>query len=845
MNESASHIPSKADRLEEALRLARLDLFGLHVHVFPSCWPIWPDGPDGPVACGDGGNGLPHTGRDIGKAPLTWTGHLAAVTLTDPDPKVNAANERKIREWWRTWPSANVSVALMWSSLLAVDCDAPEAVQEAQERGLPSTAIRYSGNGPAYVYRHPNDAAEWPNVRAIHQGESGKIDVLAGGYLVVFGQHANGDAIYLDFLDMLNDAPSWCGDILKAEATRQEHQAQQRSADLRPQGAPLNLDDAELVKRMVGAKNGPAIQRLLDGDWKRKVGDPDYRYPSHSEADQGLFNHLAWWTRRDRTRMLRIWASSGLYRPEKRDSYLRATIDKAIAANPYGYAENDPEEAAQGPRFEFDDDGPAEGAAQAEGDAPPDSDVTSSAIPTTIRDARERFAPLTLDAVLKVFRRWLYLKDDGPVLVVLATVAANLMHGDPLWLMLVGASSGGKTEILVAAARLWGVFMAAVLTESSLLSGTSKREKAKEAKGGLLREIGPWGILALKDFTSILSMNRDPRAALLAALREIYDGSWTRHVGSDGGRTLHWAGKVGLVAGCTTIIDVHHAVMAAMGERFVLYRLPELPPREQAKQALRNAGREQQMRDELASAVGGLFAGIEWPERHPDLSEDETDRLVALASLAARARSAVERDGRTRDVELIPDSEAPARLVQALRRLYGGLIMIGVSRDTAWPLVAKVGLDCMPKLRRSVFVYLSRHPGWSTTTAIATDVGYPTQTARRSLEDLMVHGLVLREPGPKGKPDNWQLAPMAREWLTDASVPEMSVDQDQPSADDSPSFDEDECTVGDFSGTPSGERVCWSCGAGLLEESDEQCAECGWLTCRCGACGRDCDRQAG
>ena len=116
--------------------------------------------------------------------------------------------------------------------------------------------------------------------------------------------------------------------------------------------------------------------------------------------------------------------------------------------------------------------------------------------------------------------------------------------------------------------------MAATLTEPALLSGTPKKDTSRSAKGGLLREIGEFGILLAKDFTSILSMHRESRAAVLAALREVYDGSWTRHLGTDGGKTLTWSGKVAVLAGVTPTIDSHHAVMASMGERFVLYRLP-------------------------------------------------------------------------------------------------------------------------------------------------------------------------------------------------------------------------------------------------------------------------------
>src|SRR5690606_15082286 len=118
------------------------------------------------------------------------------------------------------------------------------------------------------------------------------------------------------------------------------------------------------------------------------------------------------------------------------------------------------------------------------------------------------------------------------------------------------------------------VYHAATLTPAALLSGTPNKEKAADSRGGLLRQVGDFGILVCKDFGSVLSMRPDSRAEVLAALREIYDGSWTRHVGTDGGKILTWAGKLGLVFGVTPALDSHHAVIGAMGERFVLCRVP-------------------------------------------------------------------------------------------------------------------------------------------------------------------------------------------------------------------------------------------------------------------------------
>ena len=378
-----------------------------------------------------------------------------------------------------------------------------------------------------------------------------------------------------------------------------------------------------------------------------------------------------------------------------------------------------------------------------------------------------------LDGCVDTFRLWLHLPDAGALYVALATVAANRAEGDPLWMMLVAPPGGGKTEILQPLSRLPDVHPAATLTEAALLSGTPKRDRGREAKGGLLREIGDFGIVLHKDFGSVLSMNREARAAVLAALREVYDGSWTRHVGTDGGRTLSWSGKVGLIAGCTPSIDSHHAVIGAMGERFILYRLPPTDADSQVRRALAHVGRETTMRAELADAVEAVLGDVQTGWLANDADADTTERLVKIATLAVRCRSAVERDGYTREVQLVPEPEAPARLALVLLRLLNGLRAIGLDSGAAWPLVVKCALDSMPALRRKVLEDLLRRPMPASTTEVAEAVRHPTTTARRALEDLAAHDIAQRIPQGPGQADVWQLTPWARDrWPT---VPETSV----------------------------------------------------------------------
>ncbi len=400
---------------------------------------------------------------------------------------------------------------------------------------------------------------------------------------------------------------------------------------------------------------------------------------------------------------------------------------------------------------------------EAEPDAPTTPELSGSEIRRIFREkSRGVSEPLTLAQVIEKFRHYLYLEDTGLLEVYLGSIAANLMDGDPVWLMIVGASGGGKTEPLNAAIRLPFVHLAATVTESSLLSGTPKKDKAKTAKGGLLREIGPFGLLLLKDFTSMLSQRRDTSAAVLSAFRELYDGSWTRHVGSDGGTQLHWAGKLAVIAGCTDVIDSHHAIIGTMGERFAFYRLPIVDDRKLSRHVLKMAGKEAQMRADLQQAVCGLFAGVELPETLPELPEADFERLIDLAALTARCRSAVERDNHTREIVLTLSPEAPTRIAKILRQLLHGMEAIGVDRPRIWAALEKIAFDSMHKVRRAALEILQDEQLHSTS-EIARQIQYPTATARRALEELHAQGVLICIKGGQGKTDAWEFSDWAKQ----------------------------------------------------------------------------------
>jgi hypothetical protein len=340
-----------------------------------------------------------------------------------------------------------------------------------------------------------------------------------------------------------------------------------------------------------------------------------------------------------------------------------------------------------------------------------------------------------------------WLGDDydlGALNVVLCAAAAEKLSGDPPWVLVVGGSGAAKTESVVPLAGAGAHIISTINGEAALLSGTPAKSRAKNASGGLLRKIGGSGVLVIKDFTSILSMNRDTRALVLAALREIYDGHWSRNVGTDGGFTLTWRGRLVVIGAVTTAWDSAYQVVSTMGDRFVLVRLRTGDYRRAAgRQAMANVGGEVQMRAQLAEVTGKLLAGAaEYvrAEPEPGLTEAEMGSLLGMADLVTRARTPVERDYQGNPA-FAHALEMPTRFAKQLVQIARGGLLLGLDRGTAMRVAARCCHDTIPPLRRVILADIAANLD-SFTPDVADRVQMPKTTVDRTLQELQLLGLL-------------------------------------------------------------------------------------------------------
>ena len=362
-----------------------------------------------------------------------------------------------------------------------------------------------------------------------------------------------------------------------------------------------------------------------------------------------------------------------------------------------------------------------------------------------------------------VIKSHLLIKDDTIIDVIIAAIVANFLEADPLWLLLIGPPSSGKTELLNTISKLPFIYMLSNLTPSTLISGKQKKNGFDPSLIYLLND----KIIVMKDFTTVLDMRPDNKKEILSQLREVYDGYYSKAFGSSNGGEVkkEWSGHIGFLGACTPAYDKHYAVIGTMGDRFLLYRCGDDDVGiDLGLVALEALGGEKPMREKMQQAAQRYFNQFKGKDFYHIPVEDGIKRRIAtLATLCASFRCPVSRDHWDREIDYKPQPEGPQRLSKQLFQMALALTYAYGEKEInefILATVAKIARDLMSDNRRSVIEFLYRNSSSPlTTTEIATAVDLPSNTALRLLEDFMVLKVLKREreSTEQGKPYYWSM----------------------------------------------------------------------------------------
>jgi hypothetical protein len=259
-------------------------------------------------------------------------------------------------------------------------------------------------------------------------------------------------------------------------------------------------------------------------------------------------------------------------------------------------------------------------------------------------------------------------------------------------------------------------------------------------------------ILIFKDFTSILSLNKDTQTEIISQIREIVDGYYLKAQGNR--PPIEWKGKLGFIMGVTPVIDRFHTIHSQLGERFLSYRMDTGSPEDWEKQSLiafDSCGIEAIVRPGIKETVGEFLKQFESPEiGSVSFSKEIIERMHFLAEFVGRARTGISRD-HYHLVECLPEPERTPRLIKQFKSLLAGVAIAqekSVINYGLLRIIRKIARDSIPRHRDTIIRMLwDKYYVASSNQGIARGplsemVRIPYNTVRNYLEDLALINIV-------------------------------------------------------------------------------------------------------
>ena len=338
----------------------------------------------------------------------------------------------------------------------------------------------------------------------------------------------------------------------------------------------------------------------------------------------------------------------------------------------------------------------------------------------------------------------MYIEDFGQLDIILASIVANsLKIGDPVWLTLIGPSSGGKSQIIRPFAKAHPDLVHQIddLTPNSLISGNKKFEET------FLGQMGPHGILSMDDLTVLFSKNPEQRTEILSQFRMLYDGRFTKMSWSLKDASV-WEGYMGMIAGSTPSIYKYFSEVADMGERFISYRMKDYDI-DKAVEFVTKSNKTSQELNEALRAILQEYLGEILPALTtiPALPDSTMHQIQETSKLCTWMRTPVSINERTEQVDEFPIKEMPFRVMKQLTAIGKAMYAMELYENpeaTELPEDLGNALDwCGYSLandKRRAFlrfmVGIQDYKGRIDNAALSTCTGLPEATVRRGLQQL-------------------------------------------------------------------------------------------------------------
>ncbi len=294
----------------------------------------------------------------------------------------------------------------------------------------------------------------------------------------------------------------------------------------------------------------------------------------------------------------------------------------------------------------------------------------------------------------------------------MGVVAGNHFDSDSIWLHLISAPSGGKTELLYSVFDCDETYFLSDFTPNSLISGFRDEADGKGANAtdySLLPKLNG-KVVITKDFSLIHDKPSETRAQILSILQDVYDGYASRALGNSEGKGYH--SHFNYLTGMTPDIEKSWS-LNTLGERFLMYRIKIESRRDHARQALLNARDKNKgsmaVRKEIQKAVKQFMDGL--PRITPEVDDEMVEKIIDLAEVLSNCRTYVHRD-RNDDMHCLPQAELASRVSKQLMRIGQSVALVRGKQtvtEEEFKIMKRIALDSLPTNRRHLLAVLWDH----------------------------------------------------------------------------------------------------------------------------------------
>jgi hypothetical protein len=330
--------------------------------------------------------------------------------------------------------------------------------------------------------------------------------------------------------------------------------------------------------------------------------------------------------------------------------------------------------------------------------------------------------------------------------VLYATIIANRIPGDPLWMFLIAKSGDAKSALLMSYVNSPQVYIGTSFTQNTLISGFGSQGGVDPSLIPRLKE----KVLVIKDFTTILTVNPMERDAIFGILRDIYDGRIDKAFGN--GVYRSYQAHFGFLAGVTPAIELYIEGHTALGERFLSYRLQGSDEsnieRLLCRKAIDNTSYEKEMAKEL-SEIAKKTLSFDYSKIKVTVPESIKERLISLAQWTAMMRGSINRDKYSKEITHRPFCERPTRLS---KQFYKFILALGQYRglktvtEEEYKVVRDIGRSTVPSRMEDILSGLYGHgkDREYILGEISEILKLPSVTSQRMVENLCMLGVLVK-----------------------------------------------------------------------------------------------------